>query len=371
MEDHKKGQVVVILSPQDWSHQFISKHHYAVEFSKQFDTIFVSPTVNKFGKLSFSKKIIDEDNPRLYVAHMVLPFPNWIRFKINKVYRIVNRIALNHFLKNQFRQEIKLVIDFGCHKAIDRLDKFQNAKSIYFPVDDYKDLPIKTRYADKLFTVSSNIQEKFEQSNIPITWINHGLSSVFAEKAKVKLEELKKKEYPKENIRNNIGYAGNLCIPFLDRMAVLNTITSLPDFTFHFFGNYANNDKDAHEFIHMLRKHNNVILHGQLSTENLAEQLFQMDILWLCYKADGKNYHLENSHKILEYLATGLPIVSSPIKYLKDADKDFLYQIENKKHAEVILDIKNKKDDSQVMIQRIEFSLKATYRENVMNLLSL
>lgn len=370
MEDHKKSQVVVILSPQDWSHQFISKHHYAVEFSKQYDTIFVSPTVNKFGKLSFSKIVIDKDNSRLSVAQMVLPFPNWFRFKFNKVYRIVNRMALNHFLKKHFSQEIKLVIDFGCSRAIDRLDKFQNAKSIYFPVDDYTDLPIKTRYADKLFTVSSNIQEKFEQSNIPITWINHGLSSVFAEKAKVKLAELKNEEDPKENIRNKIGYAGNLTIPFLDRMAVLNTISSLPDFTFHFFGNYANNEKDAQEFIRILKQHNNVILHGQLSTENLAEELFQMDILWLCYKADGKNYHLENSHKILEYLATGLPIVSSPIKYLKDADKDFIYQIENKNHAEVIVDLKNKKDGLKFPTKRIQFALSSTYDKNIKKITS-
>lgn len=371
MEDHKKGQVVVILSPQNWSHQFISKHHYAVEFSKQYDTIFVSPTANKFGKLSFSKRVIDEDNSGLSVVQMVLPFPNWFRFKFNRVYRIVNRIALNHFLKKHFSQEIKLVIDFGCHKAIDRLDKFQNAKSIYFPVDDYTDLPIKTRYADKLFTVSSNIQERFEQSNIPITWINHGLSSVFAEKAKVKLAELKKEEDPEKHVRNKIGYAGNLTIPFLDRMAVLNTISSLPDFTFHFFGNYANNEKDAQEFISILKQQNNVILHGQLSTENLAEQLFQMDILWLCYKADGKNYHLENSHKILEYLATGLPIVSTPIKYLKEAEPDFIYQSQNINHAEVIKDLKNKKEDLEIIIQRIKFSLKATYRENIKTLLRL
>lgn len=365
MEDHKKGQVVVILSPQNWSHQFISKHHYAVEFSKQYQTVFVSPTQCKLAKFSFRLEKNDAYDSYLFNAQLVLPIPDWFRFKVNKFYRVLNRIALNHFLKKHFKQEVKLIIDFGCHRLIDRLDKFDSSKSIYFPVDDYIDLPIKTRYADKLFTVSSNIQEKFEQSNIPITWINHGLSSVFAEKAKVKLAELKKAEDPEKHVRNKIGYAGNLTIPFLDRMAVLNTISSLPDFTFHFFGNCANNEKDAQEFIRILKQQKNVILHGQLSTENLAEQLFQMDILWLCYKADGKNYHLENSHKILEYLATGLPIVSSPIKYLKEADPDFIYQSQNINHAEVIKDLKNKKVDLEVMIQRIEFSLKATYKENI------
>ncbi|MFN1835369.1 hypothetical protein AB2B38_008910 [Balneola sp. MJW-20] len=369
MEDYKKGQVVVILSPQDWGHQFISKHHYAVEFSKQYDTIFVSPTVNKAGKFSFSKTIIDKNTYHLFVAQMILPFPDWFRFKFNKFYRKINRIVLNQLLKINFDKEIKLIIDFGCHKAIDRLDKFQNAKSIYFPVDDYLDLPVETRYADKIFTVSSKIQEKFEQSNIPITWINHGLSAVFAEKAKVKLAELKKDDEPKEIVSHSIGYAGNLSIPFLDRVAVLKTINALPDFHFHFFGNIVSNEEEAKKFINQLKKIDNVTLHGQLSTEEYASQIFQMDMLWLCYKSDGKNYHLENSHKILEYLATGLPIVSSPIKYLKDAGPDFIYQYKNKKHAKIIKDLKSKKEDLEVMIQRIEFSLGSTYLENVKILL--
>jgi hypothetical protein len=371
MEDSQEDQVVVILSPQDWNHQFISKHHYAVEFSKKYKTIFVSPTICQVGKFYFKKENINIDNNNLFLVQLVLPLPDWFRFKFNKVYTKLNRIALNLFLKKQFKEKITLLIDFGCHKLIDRLDKFCSTKSIYFPVDDFPDLPIETRNADKLYTVSSNIKEKFEKSNISITWINHGLSSLFVEKARLKLQELKKSTISPIGVRKKVGYSGNVAIPFLDREVVLNTIADLPDMEFHFFGNYKTNDSSAISFTNNLKKHQNVVLHGQISTEELADQLFQMDVLWLCYKADGKNYHLENSHKILEYLSTGKPFVSSPIKYLKNADKDFIYQENNEKHKKIFKFIENNKiEDSKIVMNRIIFALKSSYQANVDTLIS-
>lgn len=365
----KENEMIVILSPQGWGHQFISKHHYAVEFSKLYKTVFVSPTLCQFGKLSYASEKIDKDNSNLLIAQLTLPFPNWFRFKFNKLYRIINRIALNYFFKKRLNQQIRLIVDFGCHKSIDRVDKFQSLVSTYFPVDDFIDLPIETRSAAKIFTVSSKIQEKFEQSNIPITWINHGLSSVFAEKSKAKLLELERTTEILKPERKKVGYSGNLTIPFLDREVVLHTIKTLPEMEFHFFGNYSSDDYTTTEFINMLKQLNNVQLHGQLSTENLAEQLFHMDILWLCYKSDGKNYNLENSHKILEYLSTGKPIVSTPIKYLENADKDFIYQYDNKQHADLFEELINGKEGSSSMIGRVEFALSSTYSENMKILL--
>lgn len=361
--------MVLIFSPQKWSHQFISKHHYAIAFSEKNKTLFFEPIICKLGRFKINILNPVKENQNLNVIQIIVPWPGFVRFHAKVFFRKINTYIIRNIVK-RYSEGITILIDFGYYQAISNWAFIACNKKIFFPVDDFDSLPVNKRGCNKFFTVSENIQEKFEQFNIPITWINHGLSSVFAEKAKVKLAELKKEKDPKKYVCNKIGYAGNLTIPFLDRMAVLNTISSLPDFTFHFFGNYANNDKDAQEFIRILKQQQNVILHGQLSTEKLAEQLFQIDILWLCYKADGKNYHLENSHKILEYLATGLPIVSTPIKYLKEAEPDFIYQSQNINHAEVIKDLKNKKEDLEIIIQRIKFSLKATYWENIKKIIS-
>ena len=45
------------------------------------------------------------------------------------------------------------------------------------------------------------------------------------------------------------------------------------------------------------------------------------------------------------------------VSHVKGKLWNVVYQIENKNHAEVIVDLKNKKEDLQVMIQRIKFSL--------------
>lgn len=370
MEIGQEEQVIIILSPQNWSHQFISKHHYAVEFSKLYQTVFVSPTRCELGKFSFAIREIDTIGKSLSEAQLILPFPEWFRFKFNDLYCIINRIALNRSLKRRLKSQIRLVIDFGCHKSIDRLDKFGSIKTIYFPVDDYIDLPIKSRKADQLFTVSTNIQDKFQKAGISMQWINHGLSSIFAERAKKKLLELENKGTTSNLPRIKIGYSGNITIPFLDREIVLNTVNALPDMEFHFFGNYSANEKGAIDFIDRLKELRNVSLHGQLETEDLAGRLDQMDFLWLCYKADNKNYHLENSHKILEYLSTGKPIVSSPIKYLKKAKEALIYQFENDEHISVFLELRMKEEESTLVIERIQFALDSTYDENIKSLLN-
>jgi glycosyltransferase involved in cell wall biosynthesis len=370
MEIGQEEQIIIILSPQNWSHQFISKHHYAVEFSKQYQTVFVSPTRCELGKFSFAITEIDTIGKSLSEAQLTLPFPNWFRFKFNKFYCSVNRIVLNWVIRKRLKKKIRLLIDFGCHRSIDRIDKFGSLKAIYFPVDDYIDLPIKTRKADQLFTVSTNIQDKFQKSGITMQWINHGLSSVFADRAKKKILELENNGPLFKLPRTKIGYSGNITIPFLDREIVLNTIKTIPDMEFHFFGNHSSLDKEAIEFIDRLKNLSNVRLHGQLSTEDLANQLEGMDILWLCYKADNKNYHLENSHKILEYLSTGKPIVSSPIKYLKNAEEALIYQFENDKHKSVFLELKIRHEGSTTKLERIKFALGSTYGENINLLMS-
>jgi glycosyltransferase involved in cell wall biosynthesis len=369
METGQEEQIVVILSPQSWSHQFVSKHHYAVEFTKLYPTVFVSPTQCKMGRFSFNIREIKKGRKGLHEAQLTLPFPNWLRFKFNKFYCIINRIVLTLLIRKRLKKQIRLLIDFGCHRSIDRLDKFESLKSIYFPVDDYIDLPIKTRKADQLFTVSSNIQDKFQKAKLPMLWINHGLSTIFADRAKKKLIELENEGTTSKIPRTKIGYSGNITIPFLDRKIVLKTIKELSDMEFHFFGNDSSTEKEAIEFIDRLKEINNVSLHGQLSTEDLANQLEDMDILWLCYKADNKNYQLENSHKILEYLSTGKPILSSPIKYLKDTDEKFIYQFPNDKHSEMILRLKKGLEDYIKSKKRIEFALQSTYRNNISKLL--
>lgn len=365
MKTGKEDEIIIILSPQNWSHQFISKHHYAIEFSKHYKTFFVSPTQCVFGKFNFKILEIENYKRNLNEIKLTLPFPDWFRFRFNKIFRVFNRIVLALCLRKILKKRIKIVIDFGCHKSIDRLDKFDSYKTIYFPVDDFFDLPISKRGADKLFTVSDRIQDKFLKNKIPIQWINHGLSYMFVEKAHEILASLGNSNAYEDVCRKNIGYSGNITSKYIDRYEVLRIIKKLPVMNFHFFGNYNADNINDKKFILDLQSFENVKLYGQLDTFELRERLFKMDILWLCYKSQDDNYSMENSHKILEYLSTGKPIVSTPIKYLSGNPNGMIYQYENHLHIEIFKELQNKREPEDLLSERINFSLKSSYKENL------
>ena len=70
---------------------------------------------------------------------------------------------------------------------------------------------------------------------------------------------------------------------------------------------------DTRDFIGFLGRSPNVVLHGQVSSERLADEIQDMDCFILSYARDVTESDRSNSHKILEYLSTGKVVVSSRI----------------------------------------------------------
>ncbi|HUQ66868.1 MAG TPA: hypothetical protein VM101_11970, partial [Flavitalea sp.] len=64
---------------------------------------------------------------------------------------------------------------------------------------------------------------------------------------------------------------------------------------------------DTIAFLVELKKKTNVILHGPVSSNELANGLNRMDVLLINYNIKND----QNHHKVLEYLATGNVIVSN------------------------------------------------------------
>jgi hypothetical protein len=62
----------------------------------------------------------------------------------------------------------------------------------------------------------------------------------------------------------------------------------------------------------------NVRLHGRRAKADLAREIGFIDCFILPYSTDEVEYDGSNSHKLLEYLSTGRPIVSRPIVAYED-----------------------------------------------------
>jgi hypothetical protein len=310
MNEIFSGKVIYILSPQSWDHIKISKHHYALELAKNNTVYFISPPLH--GKrLAHTATAV---NKNLKVIGYTIPSPGLLRFKFPALYKWLVRFYLIRLLKSNFPPG-DFCIDFGCYQLFDSVQFFPARYKIFFPVDDFESLKPDLRGCNIVFTVSTNIHQKYAPG--VCYFINHGLSDDFAS---ISLQSLERNEWkPKEKIR--VGYAGNLFLKFIDTVTLRQLITTNPRVDFNFFGSHAHNPEIDwhHQWNEFLIRSDNVILQGQLNTSQLAEKYGDMDIFLLCYQPDYKNYHGENSHKVLEYLSTGKILVSTYLSLYQDS----------------------------------------------------
>ena len=236
--------------------------------------------------------------------------PEIFKFKLPALYKRTTEKKLKALVK-KLVGKVDWCIDFGCYQFFDNLDFVNADRKIYFPVDDFGNLKLTSRGAEKIFSVSTSIVEKFRCSGLDCAFINHGLANVFAEKARMKLTGKKIKEHANGHLK--FGYSGNLFIRFLDIPVLQKIIEGHPGVEFHFFGNTAYDPANPQhlKWFEFLSSTANVQLHGFLKPEKLAQAYEEMDGFLLCYKPDYKDYHAENSHKVFEYLSTGKLIIST------------------------------------------------------------
>jgi len=357
---------IVIFSPQRWSHLYVSKHHYALELAKNNSVWFISAPEKGIGSDHSVEKPVKGLN--LSLLKYKLMMPEIVKFKLPALYKKMVMGKLNSLLKNVTGRP-DVVIDFGCYQLFDSMDFLEASKKILFLVDDFNHIKPSKRGAEKAFSVSTNIVEKFGRHGIPVTFINHGIAEVFARKAS---ERLQNSNYELSNAEKlKFGYSGNLFIRFMDIPVLQETVQNNPSVEFHFFGSMefdANNQRHV-SWNQFLRSAPNIKLHGHVTPAQLAEMYDDLDGFLLCYKPDYKDYHGENSHKVFEYLSTGKVMVST---YLSLYEGSTLINSSPKDKNEAFTDVFNNTVKSvaqynspMLQEQRIKLALDNTYAKQV------
>ena len=141
-----------------------------------------------------------------------------------------------------------------------------------------------------------------------------------------------------------------------------------------YLGGINSNDSDA--FISFLEHQRNVELRGIVNSEQLQEQMKEADLFWLCWKI-GVNalWDGSNSHKILEYLSTGKPVVAHHVSsYL---NTDLLYMLHEKDNArytelfhETIEQVKNG-ERKEIIFKRLATSVENSYSKKIQHIENL
>ena len=301
-----KGKAILVISPQEWSDFYISKHNYSIELSKLGnDVYFLCPP--KKGN-SWKGRVTETEFSNLKIIRYNTFFPSKIRFHLKATYKGLIRLQWR-IIERLLPKSIDVVWCFEPNVFPD-LSIFSAKLKIYHPVDFLtNENQIKLgENADIIFSVADNILQLFKNIRTPQYFINHGLSRYYSDS---------KIEYNRSNKDHiSFAYIGSLFIPGLDREALTKVIDSHPHIQFDFYGRYQNsshNSKEIEAFIQFLTQAKNTRLHGVLHPKELNERLKKYDGFILCYNPSKELNSGSNSHKILEYLSLGKVIVSSKL----------------------------------------------------------
>lgn len=309
-----EDQAILLIAPQPWNHLQISKHHYAIELARRGNTVYYlePPDSDLQSAVEIERAA---GYPGVWVIRYRPLFPFGLRFHARWLFDKLMRLQIRKVL-SAIPRPIDVVWSFEFNLFTDLRD-FGAPLAVFHPVD-----PIGAPYqlnvarsANAIFSVSEDILGNFRDIGVPAWVINHGLSRPFAEAARSRLGQ--------GGVVDGIvrvGYAGNLARPQLNRPVIRRMVEENPEVEFHFWGPIeappslaSSFSGEIAGFIECLQRSANVRLHGEISAQELARELQDMDCLVLSYSLDPRESDRSNSHKILEYMSTGKVIVSSRI----------------------------------------------------------
>jgi glycosyltransferase involved in cell wall biosynthesis len=363
-----KNKIIYLISPERWGAMKISKHHYALELAKRGCSVyFIEPPSNAFKGISIAQC---SDHPNIKIVRYK-PIMRGRRFMPSFIFNWLIKIQI-YLLKKKIVFVPDVVWSFHPY-LFNNLNYFRTPYTIFFAADQfsYKQLPQEVFTAKIVIGISNSICDRIRASSISANVIGHGLDHIFIDYAK---EQLSIDSLFSSDLV--AGYSGNLRMSAIDREKMKQVIIDNKNIKFIFWGSYdadCNNlgeykikCNDADTFIQFLIEQPNVVLRGIVPKNELLKEMSQCSFFWICWKlGESLLWDGSNSHKILEYLATGKPVVSH---YMSDyKDTELLYMMKDLSNAEYgslfkyVVSIINKGENGDLRKKRLVAATVASY----------
>ena len=354
-----KSKNIVILSPEDWGENLLSKHLYAKELSKNNKVFFIHTVPHTLQKELINIKLINNNLILIHLKRIARGATKLPPFLID----IQNHFLIKNILKKIKLQHIDIVWSFDQSK-FQNLNQFKALHKIFNPVDFIEDArPFLNRIsntADIVLSVSQSILDHLETVT-PKYFINHGLDEIFTHKIKNDTLPI----FIEPN-KINVGYVGNLQMKFIDWNNLIKIVKLNPNLNFVFIGPDQKSNlggKKKYKQIEIIKSLPNTHFTGILSKKELQNSFSFFDIFLLCYNNKKYPIQVSNSHKILEYLSSGKVILSNFTSTYKNSsliemvnDNSFLPE----RMKEIANDIKNY-NKPEKYDKRINFAINNLY----------
>lgn len=303
------GKRILIISPQPWKHIPVSKHNYArVLAERENDVYFLNPIRYAF-EAEQKTEVVPTAVRGIFEVSVSFPVPRLLRFHARSVHdAVVQRLVPRLFELIDGPPDVTWSFD---PNTFSDLQVFKSEVRIYHIVDPISDPSHVRQATSATVTLASDPQflKLIEASGIQGHFINHGVSAPF--------EELGEEVVWQVRPLQTVGYAGNLLRPEVDFDALVKMTQAHPSLTFHFYGPSEEQqspypvEPEVSEGLKRLRALTNVCFHGVVTPAILARALAEHSLLVTAYKNEVRGALPFNPHKVLEYLATGRPVLAN------------------------------------------------------------
>lgn len=287
-------KTILIISPEDWGDCWLSKHHYAHHLAGRDNQVFFLGPCRYETPPSTPEGVTLLKSPKL---------PRGIRFLPAPVRRKVHR-QFARALEAQAGVAFDLAWSFDPSRLHDLEQFAPNGKRLFYLADlpDATPWNILAASADLCLGCSGQIVSALKQHAKRVHFMNHGFVRHQTE------------PYDFGTSGQTAVYAGNLAAKYLDVPRITRLIDEHPRVGFHFYGDTGEGNlsqgKGGQYLVGPLRERKNAHLRGSVSPGELASIYKQADVLLLFYDPFD-DVLLENSHKWMEYLGSGTPILAT------------------------------------------------------------
>jgi glycosyltransferase involved in cell wall biosynthesis len=369
-------KIAFVVSQEKWGKMFLSKHHYSIELTKiGYEVYFICPPEGSW-KWKTSRFFIEQTQyENLKVVTQNFNIPSNLKFHSRKLFHFFIRFHLKKLIKLIGVPNLILSFDLGNNFPFNHFSK--ETIKIFFPADfpRNKDAISSAKGANLIVSVAQEIINNYPFKDTNKLLIHHGLAEQF-----INAEPL---TYRVRTLEKRVGISGNFLRPEIDREILLSLIELNSTVIFECFGSFENNnnnlgggnDEYTVRFVKKLQSLKNVIMHGPISSEELAREFHRMDIFLICYDVQKDQSRGTNYHKVMEYLAYGRPIISNNITRYNS--NEYLIMVKSRTSNQELLEIMSEVlnnlphyDDIELMKSKIDFAKSNSYKNNLMAILN-
>ena len=275
---------ILLISPESWGINHVSKHHYAVELSKKGNKVyFLNPPGKVNSLIDIYKDLWVVNYKPCFRGLRILPgymsgflvkkeiekLEKWINVKFDIIW---NFDSSRFFNLSQIKNKLKIA------HIVDWSENF-NRKLL-------------SKTSDIGFCTSRFLEEEMKKYNPHTYNIGHGYSTSDYMLNEEELKQLKDK------FKIKVGYVGNMNITYIDWSLIKTLAERNPDIGFYFLGpinksNISNSTIINHGYFVVNELHNTFFL-GEKDSYKIPSYLAQFNILIIVYKSRGYVKQLAN-----------------------------------------------------------------------------